>query len=64
MILNTTKDGACLAITSHYHKEGLSNLIGGGRSKILATAVIEIADDKSDTTAGENGVRKEDTQLV
>lgn len=41
MILNTTKDGACLAITSHYHKEGLSNLIGGGRSKILATAVIE-----------------------
>ena len=30
MILNTTKDGACLAITSHYHKEGLSNLIGGG----------------------------------
>ena len=41
MILNTTKDGACLAITSHYHKEGVSNIIGGGSSIVLATAVIE-----------------------
>lgn len=36
MILNSTKDGACLAITSHYHKEGLSNLIGEGEKQDIS----------------------------
>ena len=40
-ILNVTKDGVCQAITAHYHKEGVSNIIGGGSSIVLATAVIE-----------------------
>lgn len=29
-ILNETKDGVCQTITVHYHKEGVSNIIGGG----------------------------------
>ena len=40
-ILNVTKDGVCQTITAHYHKEGVSNIIGGGSSIVLATAVIE-----------------------
>lgn len=28
-ILNETKDGVCQTITVHYHKEGVSNIIGG-----------------------------------
>ena len=44
-MLNVTKDGVCQTITAHYHKEGASNIIGGGSSKILATAVIEYEDD-------------------
>ena len=28
-ILNATKEGVCQAITAHYHKEGVSNIIGG-----------------------------------
>ena len=40
-ILNATKDGVCQTITAHYHKEGVSNIIGGGSSIVLATAVIE-----------------------
>ena len=40
-ILNVTKDGVWQTITAHYHKEGVSNIIGGGRSIVLATAVIE-----------------------
>ena len=43
-ILNATKEGVCQAITAHYHKEGVSNIIGGGSSIILATAVIEYED--------------------
>lgn len=39
-ILNATKEGVCQAITAHYHKEGVGNIIGGS-SIILATAVIE-----------------------
>lgn len=39
-ILNATKEGVCRAITAHYHKEGVGNIIGGS-SIILATAVIE-----------------------
>lgn len=45
-ILNATKDGACQTITAHYHKEGWSNLIGGGSSKMLATAIIEYEDSE------------------
>lgn len=44
-MLNVTKDGVCQTITAHYHKDGVSNIIGGGSSKILATAVIEYEDD-------------------
>ena len=40
-ILNATKEGVCQAITAHYHKEGAGNIIGGGSSIILATAVNE-----------------------
>ena len=43
-ILNTTKEGVCQAILAHYHKEGAGNIIGGGSSIILATAVIEYED--------------------
>ena len=43
-ILNATKGGVCQAITAHYHKEGAGNIIGGGSSIILATAVIEYED--------------------
>ena len=43
-ILNATKEGVCQAITAHYHKEGVGNIIGGGSSIILATAVIEYED--------------------
>ena len=43
-ILNATKEGVCQAITAHYHKEGGSNMIGGGSSIILATAMIEYGD--------------------
>ena len=43
-ILNATKEGVCQAITANYHKEGVSNIIGGGSSIILATAVIEYED--------------------
>ena len=43
-ILNATKEGVCQAITAHYHKEGAGNIIGGGSSIILATAVIEYED--------------------
>ena len=28
-ILNATKEGVCQAITAHYHKEGVGNIIGG-----------------------------------
>ena len=42
-ILNVTKEGVCRAITAHYHKEGVGNIIGGS-SMILATAVIEYED--------------------
>ena len=44
-ILNATKDGVCQAITAHYHKEGVGNIIGGGSSIILATAVIQYEDE-------------------
>ena len=44
-ILNATKDGVCQTITAHYHKEGVSNIIGGGSSIVLATAVIEYEED-------------------
>lgn len=44
-ILNVTKEGVCQAITAHYHKEGVGNIIGGGSSIILATAVIEYEDE-------------------
>ena len=44
-ILNVTKDGVCQTITAHYHKEGVSNIIGGGSSIVLATAVIEYEED-------------------
>ena len=37
-------DGTCRTIKSQYHKEGVSNIIGGGSSIILATAVIEYED--------------------
>ena len=47
-ILNKTKDGVCHTITEHYHKEGVSNIIGGGSSIILATAVIEYKDERED----------------
>ena len=40
-----TKDGVCQTITAHYHKEGVSNIIGGGSSIVLATAVIEYEED-------------------
>ena len=43
-ILNATKDGVCQAITAHYNKEGVGNIIGGGSGIILATAVIEYED--------------------
>ena len=43
-ILNVTKEGVCQAITAHYHKDGAGNIIGGGSSIILATAVIEYED--------------------
>ena len=44
-ILNVTKDGVCQTITAHYHKEGVSNIIGRGSSIVLATAVIEYEED-------------------
>ena len=44
-ILNETKDGVCHTITVHYHKEGVSNIIGGGSSIILSTAVLEYEDE-------------------
>ena len=44
-ILNVTKDGVCQTITAHYYKEGVSNIIGGGSSIVLATAVIEYEED-------------------
>ena len=44
-MLNVTKEGVCQAITAHYHKEGVGNIIGGGSSIILATAVIEYEDE-------------------
>ena len=44
-ILNVTKDGVCQTITAHYHKEGVSNIIVGGRRIVLATAVIEYEED-------------------
>lgn len=43
-ILNATKEGMRQTITAHYHKEGAGNIIGGGSSIILATAVIEYED--------------------
>ena len=45
-ILNATKEGVSQAITAHYHKEGAGNIIGGGSSIILATAVIEYEDGR------------------
>ena len=30
-ILNATKEGVCQAITAHYHKKGVINIIGGGK---------------------------------
>lgn len=30
IILNATSDGICSALTTHYHKEGWSNILGGG----------------------------------
>ena len=50
-ILNVTKDSVCQTITAHYHKEGVSNIIGGGSSIVLATAVIEYEEgEKSNNT--------------
>ena len=37
--------------------------VGGGR-KNMWVLIAEVYEDESDTTAGENGLRKEDTQLV
>ena len=53
-ILNVTKDGVCQTITAHYHKEGVSNIIGGGSSIVLATAVIEYEEDTRQTDRGDN----------
>ena len=35
-------DGCASTLTQHYHKEGWSNFLGMGSSKMLATAVIVI----------------------
>ena len=35
-------DGCASTLTLHYHKEGWSNFLGTGSSKMLATAVIVI----------------------
>ena len=35
-------DGCASTLTLHYHKEGWSNFLGTGSSKMLATAVIDI----------------------
>ena len=35
-------DGCARTLTLHYHKEGWSNFLGTGSSKMLATAVIVI----------------------
>lgn len=35
-------DGCATTLTLHYHKEGWSNFLGTGSSKMLATAVIDI----------------------
>ena len=43
-ILDATKEGVGEAIAANYHKEGVGNIIGGGSSIILATAVIEYED--------------------
>ena len=48
-ILNATKEGVCPAITAHYHKEGAGDIIGGGSSIILATALIEHEYEKQNT---------------
>ena len=40
--INTTADEAVQTLTLHYHKEGWSNFLGTGSSKMLATAVIVI----------------------
>lgn len=42
-ILNATKDGACQTITAHYHKEGWSNLIGGGKTMISYSLMLTTA---------------------
>ena len=58
-ILNVTKDGVCQTITAHYHKEGVSNIIGGGSSVVLATAVIEYEEDTQ--TKRSNWNKREET---
>ena len=35
-------DGCASTLTLHYHKEGWSNFLGTGSSKMLATAVMDI----------------------
>ena len=35
-------DGCATTVLAHYHKEGWSNFLGTGSSKMLATAVIVI----------------------
>ena len=35
-------DGCACTLTLHYHKEGYSNFLGMGSSKMLATAMIGI----------------------
>ena len=37
--------------------------VGAGRENMWVL-IAEVYEDESDTTAGENGLRKEDTQLV
>ena len=51
-MLNVTKDGVCQTITAHYYKEGVGNIIGGGSSIVLATAVIEYEDGIQDGSEG------------
>lgn len=40
--INASSDGAAATITLHYHKECWSNILGGGSSLMLATAVMTI----------------------
>ena len=59
--LNPMDDGTCRTIKSQYQQTSIANLIRH-RGGYIPYIFLEI--DESDTTAGENGLRKEDAQLV